>query len=938
MKKLMTLIGAAAMAFGLYAVDPYESTITFDAAPLGAFDLNATESGGRLLWWAADTNDIAATVTAYDPVIPGNLNYLALETGTDPLFRTAAAVSVNESVKTPQQVDIGEGVVFNQRVKFSAFDSDPTDLDENAKIAVWLKAVDAEDGAPETNLYVSTAILDSETLEVVTRTNLVLLGANVEPDSWHQLTITAIPAYDLGDPDGIVPGFAIAVDGNVLSVAETLLPASIGDVYPTIGAAKLIAEKKLMPSRVRFDISQTLIGAGYQGSGAIDEIDVSIGGFEVTVDMNDLLPENVVVSDVASTNGYAFSVDDGVYTFAKGDTIRFTLAPAPGYRFKDGKAQAVYEFDMTDEVTVEFDNTEAEEDISTYLVQFFTNTVVYASTNVTGGTTVNAPDAPVAPAGQSFAGWFETNTLGQVVAEAFDFDNTAITNALDLFAQFTNTLYDITLTAGANGTIEATKSTGCTNGEVVVITASALEGYEFASESYEGWTKVNSTTLTKNYTVIDGENAVTAPDATKQAIIIYVAETGGTQYETLAAAVENAAAGATVTILTNIVLDTRVEPNKSLTINLAGWDISRTGTGGNGSVFDVKSGTVVITNGTITCTQDDSAIAADGVYAITARSGASVTLDALTITVNSECGACVYPFAGATVSILGGTYENLTTTPYRWHEGWTGMAVNQANGTSQLITITGGRFSKVDPALGDDSGSATTFLAAGYGTTLTDGYYVAGKATYKLTYVTEYGTAPAAVNYTMDTGNFKFAAAPTASGYTFQGWVIGTTTNEAGVAEFVVADHLANTTATAAWTAAGWDPNPETIPENTPAATKYPELAGTALATADAKKLTIWADNNSVAFSAAEEPTATLVEAYILNCAPTAEAVATEKAAFKATITMSGSTATVTLPIGKTYNVAPVMKGSNNLTSWTATEVTTGYQFFKFVLELPVAP
>jgi len=204
---------------------------------------------------------------------------------------------------------------------------------------------------------------------------------------------------------------------------------------------------------------------------------------------------------------------------------------------------------------------------------------------------------------------------------------------------------------------------------------------------------------------------VAEPPAAKVAEVV-----DGDQYETLAEALAAATDGATVKLLADITLDARVEPNlgagTALTIDLGGYTITREGTGGNGSAFDVKSGTVVIKNGTIDCTQDDTAIVKDGVYAITARSGAAVTLDGLTVKVNSQAGACAYPFAGATLAITSGTYRNNTAEPYQYKTGWTGMAVNQANVEQQLITISGGSFYQVNPAEGDDSGKVTSFLAA----------------------------------------------------------------------------------------------------------------------------------------------------------------------------------------------------------------------------------
>lgn len=74
------------------------------------------------------------------------------------------------------------------------------------------------------------------------------------------------------------------------------------------------------------------------------------------------------------------------------------------------------------------------------------------------------------------------------------------------------------------------------------------------------------------------------------------------------------------------------------------------------------------------------------------------------------------------------------------------------------------------------------------------------ETSYTLTYVTEYGTVPDGVVYTASTPDFALAAAPEPEvvGIQFAGWVIGSVTNAAG-ATYVVADHLENTTATAAW-------------------------------------------------------------------------------------------------------------------------------------------
>lgn len=199
-----------------------------------------------------------------------------------------------------------------------------------------------------------------------------------------------------------------------------------------------------------------------------------------------------------------------------------------------------------------------------------------------------------------------------------------------------------------------------------------------------------------------------------------VATIGDACYGSLAAAVTEATDGQTVKLLANVTLDARVEPNlgsgTTLTIDLGGYTITPTVTCGNGSAFDVKSGTVTIKNGSI----DGSAITTIECDPITARSGTDVTLEGLTITICSKNGACAYAFDGARMTIKSGTYANTTTEPYQYKTEWTGMAVNQdtkAAKNTQLLFIEGGSFKQVNPALGDDSGNSVTFLAEGYEST-----------------------------------------------------------------------------------------------------------------------------------------------------------------------------------------------------------------------------
>lgn len=321
----------------------------------------------------------------------------------------------------------------------------------------------------------------------------------------------------------------------------------------------------------------------------------------------------------------------------------------------------------------------------------------------------------------------------------------------------------------------------------------------------------------------------TSDDVTTYTATAAAAQIGTTNYATLAGAVAAAQAGDTVKLLGNVTLDARVEPTVSMTIDLGGNTITRTGTSGNGSAFDVKSGTVVITNGVIDCTQDDTAIVANGVYAITSRSGSTVTLADLTVTVNSKNGACAYPFAGSHLTINSGTYANTTDQPYQYHAGWQGMAVNQANVSDKLLTINGGTFSQQDPQVGDDSTTGTDAASADF---TSDGYVAIRDGSgnwvvqvgYNVTFDADGGTpAPEAQRIVAGASAAKPATDPTKEGFTFDGWTL------AGSAYDFTDEVVADITLVAAWTESTQPVEPPKVDPGTGVAA-YNTTYGTAVA------------------------------------------------------------------------------------------------------------
>lgn len=190
--------------------------------------------------------------------------------------------------------------------------------------------------------------------------------------------------------------------------------------------------------------------------------------------------------------------------------------------------------------------------------------------------------------------------------------------------------------------------------------------------------------------------------------------TGAWAQTSLQEQINSAEAGTTVTLSENVTLSERVNINKDITVDLGGHTITTTATCGNGSAFNIVSGTVTIQNGTIDASFGEAN--SGETDAITARSGSDVTLKDLNITVNSKNGACAYAFTGSKITIKSGVYENQTTEQYQYNANIKAMVVNQANVATQLIFIEGGTFKGYDPTLGDDSQTANenaTFLAEG---------------------------------------------------------------------------------------------------------------------------------------------------------------------------------------------------------------------------------
>lgn len=194
----------------------------------------------------------------------------------------------------------------------------------------------------------------------------------------------------------------------------------------------------------------------------------------------------------------------------------------------------------------------------------------------------------------------------------------------------------------------------------------------------------------------------------------YVAEVGNTKYETLAAAIQKAKKGTTVTLLADVEQNTQLTINKSITLDLNGKTIKNTEAiwnddGTSVAILSITNGAkVTITgNGTIDAKENDC-------YAINMVKG-DLTIENGTFYGNVS----VVQVQEGTLSVKGGTFD--------LHQKWEGSSKYLFNciddayvAGSAKVAISGGTFVGFDPNISPEQkvdGKTPSFAAPGVGIT-----------------------------------------------------------------------------------------------------------------------------------------------------------------------------------------------------------------------------
>ena len=298
MKKLIALIGAAVMSFGLFAaLDPsvefqtHRYTVPdFDVGPtniVGYDDVSVKNvfTGGTVYWFADNfpTGDVGLVDYEQPAEVAedGDAKVLKIEADTAyPMLRTfgpvqRTATSEGASYSKPT-FDIGTlGLFADSKIKLSASEEAPQDF--TGKIAVWLQVIPedttAEPATPgSTNLMVTCGQLDGEFSLADTPTNIAIAadGVTVKPEEWHQITIRSIKEIKTGET---IPGFVIYVDGKLAQAAQGayVLPSGLTET-----AQKFATDRALFASASSdADTAQTLESVGFAGNGSLSYIDLT---------------------------------------------------------------------------------------------------------------------------------------------------------------------------------------------------------------------------------------------------------------------------------------------------------------------------------------------------------------------------------------------------------------------------------------------------------------------------------------------------------------------------------------------------------------------------------------------------------------------------------------------------------------------------------------
>lgn len=758
MKKLMTMLSAVALAFGLRAAEADTGT-SFEGMAAGPLDtasmtgeLKSVESGS---YWSGTNENCEATVKEgtsrgreTEGVTPSQFDsheqvrYLEVKTTFgNPLTRKATTAAGG--------IDLADSHYIDSLVKFTIFDTAPTfekddaAVYDGAKLAIWLQEND-EDNPTATNLFIHAGKVGSAAKTY----DCGPVPTGFDPLDWHRVTVKAIPnIYREGASSQAVPGFVVFIDNMAWGSLDMDRGIDAGKVADAYG--KFLQGTTLFPSMDQTsDKSQTLQGLSFDGQGSVDDI-VFTATVPFAAAQDDAL-EYVTLAWDSHVTGLKYQANGGEPQTLTGEALNI------------GSVKIAYQKGSTVALSVTgITYAEGYMGVATLTTTLGGDTL--SASIVSSPAAAKFGDTSYATVAEAFAAAQNATTAGtiklftdyEVVGDVADliFENTAEVTVDLAGKKLTGNI----LANGARVIIVDSVGTGTVDGYVGPYSEQdtgkpgklEIQGGKYQAADADG-APINTldeitayATPGKIFELVDNYYVLTTPK---------VAKIGNTKYETLADAFAAASYGDTVEMIDNVEFnEPLVVSAYSCTLDLATFNLTWTGAGTTYPIV-ISNGTLTIqatvTNetdvaGSIVKTAGDATLIRVGLPASGADPAAEGYVPAAEGTLTIEggtfknYGSNVIKVEKGSLTMNGGTVENTK-------DGARGLRAAKATGVTEAdpvsITVNGGTIIATTPldiepegygtitVPGDStakfSADVSKFCAAGYETVLKDGFYV----------------------------------------------------------------------------------------------------------------------------------------------------------------------------------------------------------------------
>lgn len=283
-KKMMALLVAISCAIGAWAdVTGHLSGTDFSGLSAGPFVTGLDDSGqssGTTYWFAGDTADIeGSTIVSNSP----SEVYLDFESNiANPLYRTIDDCHGAESVSALPKRSIGTGLFIDTHVQFTPYlvndqHPAPSAITDDDKLIVWVREIEVENDANETNLIVTAGYYDAYNNLSASNYVVNISSADVSELCSHTNRLTIKSYSNITDSEGGPAGFVVYLNEHAIEYTADAFATGcdyLDDLAATPGSYYETGHHMLFPSLMGCNLTDydKLSGVGYAGMGQIYDV------------------------------------------------------------------------------------------------------------------------------------------------------------------------------------------------------------------------------------------------------------------------------------------------------------------------------------------------------------------------------------------------------------------------------------------------------------------------------------------------------------------------------------------------------------------------------------------------------------------------------------------------------------------------------------------